>query len=81
MDLIFWLGFEQALELCKNEYHRHYPKKKDSWKAMGEDDLIRLYSTAVQKHLAMGFDADWYSQLVDVVNLALMVLQRNEEDG
>lgn len=74
----FSVEFPRAIKKCELEYDRHYPKKGDSWKFMMEGELIRLYFISIKKHHRMGFGNEWYEQLVDVINLGLMVLERSE---
>jgi hypothetical protein len=78
-DINAW--FPKAVELCEKELQRHIPAKGDSWKRMSIGELVELCDTAAQSIVDLGtFGEEYEDQLVDVINLALMVLQRLAEE-
>lgn len=78
--------FPLALNRCDKEYNRHYPQKGDSWKnKLEKAHLEVLLHFAIHDYLEKVTGPDYpivtpeaLDQLVDVVNLALMVIERHE---
>lgn len=69
--------FKEALGYCAEELNKHYEEKKDTWKNMPLKELQGLLAKAMEELYEMKtFGHDFENQLIDVINLGLMNLQR-----
>jgi hypothetical protein len=73
--------FARAIQACEDEYNRHYPKKRDSWRRMPIEELEGLVEKAIDDYFT-GEESNDLPQLIDIINLALMVVERTiQQEG